>query len=103
MVLLEQVGFLKTFPEVPMEFRVLNGNPESRLSILVGTRNIQGLAGNVGPQTQKGLECPTSFRSRISEAATVMVRIVEIGVEAVALRGGVDRRVLAADVDAGLE
>ena len=38
----------KTFPEVPLEFRVSSGNPESRLSIPSGTRNTQRLAGNVG-------------------------------------------------------
>ena len=38
----------KTFPEVPIEFRVSSGNPASRLGIPLGIRNLQGSAGNVG-------------------------------------------------------
>ena len=37
----------KTFPDVPIEFRVLSGNPESRQS-MSGARNSRGLNGNVG-------------------------------------------------------
>ena len=36
------------FPEVPILFRVLCGNPESRQSTVSGTRNGGRLTGNVG-------------------------------------------------------
>ena len=45
MVLLEQVSFPKTFPEVPMEFRVPSGNPESRLMIPLGLGISKGWLG----------------------------------------------------------
>ena len=44
MVLLEQVGF-QTFPEVPLVFRVSNGNPGSRQSIPLGLGIIKGWLG----------------------------------------------------------
>ena len=45
MVLLEQVGFWKTFPEVPMVFRVSSSNPESLLSTPLGLGMLVGWLG----------------------------------------------------------
>ena len=38
-------GFSKSFPEVPMEFRVSYGKQESRLVTASRTRNAHGLTG----------------------------------------------------------
>ena len=48
MVLLEQVGFQKTFPEVPIVFRGSCGNPESRQYAVLALGTGKGLAGDVG-------------------------------------------------------
>ena len=45
MVLLEQVRLSKTFPEVPIVFRVSSGNPESRLRISLRLGIINGWLG----------------------------------------------------------
>ena len=45
MVLREQEGIQITFPEVPMEFRVSSGNPESRPSIPLGLGTFNGWLG----------------------------------------------------------
>ena len=45
MVLLEQVGFSKTIPEVLLIFRVSRGNPESRPRISLGIGMIKGWLG----------------------------------------------------------
>ena len=46
--ILSGAGCSKTFPEVPIEFRVQCGIPESRLNIPSGVRNSRGATGNAG-------------------------------------------------------
>ena len=45
MVFLEQIGLKKTYPEVPMKFRLSGGNPESRLLISLGLGIVKGSLG----------------------------------------------------------
>ena len=47
-------GSSKTYPEVPIEFRVLCGNPESRLIVPLGLGSLE-LTGNVGHS--RGARC----------------------------------------------